>query len=180
VSRFFGTVESPTAVPTSAPSGSTPGMLVANILGNSSLGGRSQVRRLTIGIRAGTGAPTSQQVTLALIRTTARGTATATNAWASLEGYAPGGTPVTPANSPGVDVAWSSPPTPLGGSWVAPWFFETSFNTQAAVDLPYELLEEVMIQPGSSSSTYNGVALVNVGNALPTAHLYTVTAEVEF
>lgn len=177
--RYMAAIESPTAVGTAAPSGSTPGMLFANIVGTSSLGGLVRVRRLTLGVRAGTGAPTSQQVTVGLIRTTVRQTATTTVPWQGLEGYAPGGTQVVPANSPGVDTVWSTPPTPLGGSWVAPWFWEVSFNTQAAVDLPFELLEELMIQPGGSSTTYNGLALVNVGNALPSAHLYTASVEVE-
>jgi hypothetical protein len=156
-------------------------MLWANILGNSSLGSIARIRRLTLGVRAGSGPPTSQQVTVGVVRTSARGTAagSSTNAWSGLEGLAPGGTLLAQSNSPGVDVAWTSPPTPLPG-WTAPWFYETSFNTQAAVDLPWELLEELMIQPGGSSSTYNGLALVNVGNALPTAHLYTASIEVEF
>lgn len=176
MARYIAAIESPTAVPTSAPSGAVPGMLWGHVLGNSSTGGIAKIRRLTLGVRAGTGAPTSQQVTVGLIRTTARGTQTTTVAWQGLEGY----TAVTPVASPGVDTAWTTPPTPLGGSWVAPWFYEVSFNTQAAVDLPFELLEELMIQPGGSSSTYLGLALVNIGNALPTAHLYTASVEVEF
>jgi hypothetical protein len=180
VARWLATVESPTAVGTAAPSGSTPGMLWANILGNSSLGGIARVRRLTVGVRAGTGAPTSQQVTVGFVRTSARGTATTTNIWSGMEGLAPGGTLLAQSNSPGIDTVWTTPPTPLPAGWSAPWFFEVTFNTQAAVDLPWELLEELMIQPGSSSSTYNGIAMVNVGNALPTAHLYTAAVEVEF
>src|ERR1700678_1086855 len=163
----MATAESAAALPTTTPSGSTAGALFANVLGNTSSGGLIRVRRITLGVRAGSSAPTSQQMTVAVTRSSARGTATTTNAWAGLEGYA-----AIPAYSPGIDVAWSAVPT---ATWTAPYFYEVSFNTQAAVDLPFELLEELMIQPGSSGSTYNGLAFFNVGNALPTSHLYTLS-----
>jgi hypothetical protein len=169
MTRYVATVESAAALGTAAPTGGTANSLFANILGMNASGGLTRVRRMTLGVRAGSSAPTSQQLTVGFTRTTARGTATTTNAWGGMEGY----TGVTNALSPGIDVAWSAVPT---GVWTAPYFWEVSFNTQATVDLPWELLEELFIQP---LAAYNGIALFNVGNAVPTAHLYTVGVEVE-
>ena len=174
MARFMTTVESASALPATAPSGATANGLFANILSAASTGPLtgplSKVRRLTLGVRAGTGAPNSQQMTVACARTTARGTATTTNAWFNMDGSAS-----TPS-SPGVDTAWSAVPT---ATWTAPYFYEVSFNTQAAVDLPFELLEELFLQPSNTSGAFNGLALFNVGNALPTAHLYTLAVELE-
>jgi hypothetical protein len=41
--------------------------------------------------------------------------------------------------------------------------------------VPYELLEEFFCDQG----TANGIALVNIGNALPAAHLFTASFEWE-
>jgi hypothetical protein len=169
MTRFTATVESAAALSPAAPTGSTANGLFANILGNTAVAGRTLLRRLTLGVRATSAAPSSMQCTIAFARTTARGTATTTNAWNHAEGY-----PITPQGNPGIDVAWSAVPT---ATWTAPYFWEVSFNTQATVDLPWELLEEMGIQPAALNA--NGIALFNVGNALPTSHLYTMACEVE-
>lgn len=174
MARFMATVESAAALPATAPSGAAANGLFANVLSSASTGAATglimKLRRITLGVRAGTGAPNSQQMTVAVARTTARGTATTTNPWNSLDGSS-----ATPS-SPGVDTAWSTVPT---ATWTAPYFYEVSFNTQAAVDLPFELLEMLMIQPSATTGVFNGLALFNVGNALPTAHLYTLAVETE-
>jgi hypothetical protein len=174
VARYLATVESAAALVVTAPSGANANALFANVLSAASTGaltgGLSRLRRITLGVRAGSGAPTSQQVTVALTRTTARGTATTTNPWNNMDGSAS-----TPS-SPGIDVAWSAVPT---ATWTGPYLYEVSFNTQAAVDLPFELLEEFLLQASSSSGVYNGLAFFNVGNAMPTSHLYTLSAELE-
>jgi hypothetical protein len=43
------------------------------------------------------------------------------------------------------------------------------------LDLPYEFLEELICDQG----TANGIAFVNIGNALPAAHLFTLALEWE-
>jgi hypothetical protein len=58
---------------------------------------------------------------------------------------------------------------------VANYSYEVSFNTQSGVDLPWELLEELYC----SGASGNGFAFFNVGNALPSSHLYTMSAEWE-
>jgi hypothetical protein len=50
-----------------------------------------------------------------------------------------------------------------------------TFNTQAAFDVPFEMLEELICDQG----TANGLALVNIGNALPASHLFTFDFEWE-
>ncbi len=170
MARYTATVESAAALVATAPvsAGATNG-LFANILGSTAAGGSLvRVRRLTLGVRATSAAPTSMQCTVAFTRSTTRGTATATSAWNDMAGYA------TLPNNPGIDTAWSAAPTAV---WTAPYFWEVSFNTQATVDLPWELLEELMIQPIAANA--NGIALFNVGNALPTSHLYTLGCEIE-
>jgi hypothetical protein len=174
MARYTATVESTAALSASAPSGATANGLFANILSMASTGANTAltvaIRRLTLGVRAGTGAPNSQQMTVAFARTSARGTATTTNAWNDT-----GGSSYTPP-SPGIDVAWSAVPT---ATWTAPYYWEVTVNTQAAADLPWELLELFRIPPSSTSGVYNGIALFNVGNALPSSHLYTLAVEME-
>ncbi len=72
----------------------------------------------------------------------------------------------------GLDVAWSAVPT---ATWTAPYFYEVSFNSQSGVDLPAELLEEWIVGVGAG----NGFGFINVGNALPTAHVLTMSVEHE-
>jgi hypothetical protein len=50
-----------------------------------------------------------------------------------------------------------------------------TFNTQTTYDVPWELLEELICDQG----TANGLAFVNMANALPSSHLYTLDAEWE-
>lgn len=166
MARYLVTVESAAALNATAPSGGTANQLFASLQAGTANGYR--LRRLTLGVRAGAATPTSQQVTVALVRTTARGTATTTNAAKGID--QPGAT----ANSPGLDVAWSAVPT---ATWTAPYLYEVSFNTQSAADLPFELLEELWVLAAASNA--NGLALINVGNALPASHLYTASVEFE-
>ena len=168
MARYFATVESATAISGSvAPSGAVANSLFANLPGSTTM--PLKIRRLTLGVRAGVGAPTSQQMTVALVRTTARGTASTTNAAKPIDG-----SNTSTAFGPGIDTVWTAVPT---GVWTPPYFDEYSFNTQGTLDLPYELLEELTVAPAASNA--NGLAFFNVGNALPTAHLYTLRVEWE-
>jgi hypothetical protein len=178
VARYFTYVESTTAVVGSTqPTGGTPNSLFANLVSSTTM--PLKIRRITVGVRAGTGAPTSQQMTVGLIRTTARGTATTTFLPRALDGAN-----TSTAFSPGIDTAWSAVPTatwpPTSSPWVTPTNYVLdaySFNTQATLDLPYELLEELIVSPAASNA--NGLAFYNLQNALPTSHLYTLRVEWE-
>jgi hypothetical protein len=163
--RYVTTVESATQLPATAPSGATANQLFANLAASASAG--YKLRRATFGIRAGASAPSSQQITIGIVRTTARGTATTTNTPQPLDPNGPA------AAITGLDVAWSTVPTVA--SWAAPYFIEWSFNTQSGGDLPYELIEELVVAKGAG----NGLAFINVGNQLPASHLITLTLEHE-
>lgn len=165
MARFISTVESTTAIVATAPSGANANALFGNLVAGANAG--YKLRRVTLGVRAGTGAPTSQQLTVAMVRTTARGTATATNAPKAMDPNSLQTSSIT-----GIDTAWSTVPT---ATWTAPYLYEVSFNSQSGVDLPFELLEELICAVG----TANGIAFLNVGNALPTAHLYSLSCEHE-
>lgn len=166
MARFNGVIESATALGTgiNSASATTGGLFAALVLTASS---SFRVRRITLGVRAGTGAPTSQQVSIAAIRCTVRGTQTTTQALNKLD-------PNSFATNVALDSAWSTTPT-LAGTALANYSWEGSFNTQSGMDLPWELLEELY----TSGASGNGVAFFNIGNALPTSHLYTCAFEIE-
>jgi hypothetical protein len=166
MARFNGVTESATALGTGINSNSatTGGLFCSLVL---TAGSAFRVRRITLGVRAGTGAPTSQQVSVAAIRCTARGTQTTTAALNKLDNN-------SFATNVALDSAWSTTPT-LAGTALANYSWEATFNTQSGVDLPWELLEELYC--GAASG--NGFAFFNIGNALPTAHLYTAAFEIE-
>lgn len=165
MARFMSTVESATALPATAPSGATANQLFANLCASATSG--YKIRRITLGVRAGASVPTSQQITVALVRTTGRGTPTTTHAPAALDPNS-----VQASNITGLDVAWTTVPT---ATWTAPYFYEVSFNTQSGVDLPAELMEEWIVGLGAG----NGMAFINVGNSLPTGHLISLSLEHE-
>lgn len=166
MARFSGVVESPTALTTGINSASATvgGAFMGLVLTASSA---FKVRRLTFGVRAGVGAPTSQQVSIAWIRCSARGTQTTTATPNKMD-------PNSFATNVAADSNWSTTPT-LAGTAVANYLNEVTFNTQSGADLPWELLEEMY----TSGASGNGLVFFNIGNALPTAHLYTATYEIE-
>ena len=166
MARFSGVCESAAALTTGINSASgTVGGLFLNIRLNASSSFR--LRRLTFGVRAGTGAPTSQQVSIAAIRSSAAGSGATAQTLNQLD-------PNSFATNVKADVTgWTTTPT-LAGTAQANYLDEWSFNTQSGVDLPWELLEEMY-----TSGSGNGIAFFNVGNALPSSHLYTATFEIE-
>ena len=154
MARFKASVESSTALAATTVFGN----LVAGSAANFKL------RRATVGVRAGASVPTSQQLTIGVFRATARGTATATTTGTAMD-------PRSAASAiTGLDTTWSATPT-LAASPIAKW----SFNSQSGLDLPIEAMEEMICDQG----TANGIAFQNIGNALPTGHLYTLDLEWE-
>lgn len=165
MARYLATVESVTGLAATAPSGANANQLFGNLVAGAAAG--YKLRRLTIGVRAGASAPTSQQLTVAIVRATARGTASATNAPKALDPNAN-----QTASSPGIDTAWTVVPT---ATWASPYLYEFSFNTQSGADLPFEQTEELVCAVG----TANGLAFINVGNPLPSGHLLTLSCEID-
>lgn len=155
MARFKTTVESAAALGANT--------VFANIVAGSAAG--AKIRRATIGCRAGATVPTSQQVSVSIVRATARGTATTTKTPQSMD-------PNLAASAiTGVDTAWSVNPTVSSANPIG----EVSFNTQSGVDLPWELIEEMVLALG----TANGIAFENLANALPSGHLLTLDLEHE-
>lgn len=166
MARFTSTVTSAAAINATAPTGGTANALFANL--NASATAGYKMRRITIGTVGPVGAPTSQQLCVALVRTTARGTATATFAPKAIDPNS-----LQTASITGLDTAWSTVPT---ATWTAAaWFYLIPFNSQSSADLPYELLEELTCGIGVA----NGIAFINTVNALPTGLSYVLTVEHE-
>jgi hypothetical protein len=152
--RFKQTVESAAALAADT----TFANLVAGAAANFKL------RRVILGCRAGAAVPTSQQVEVECVRATARGTATATGTGLAMD-------PRSAVSAiTGLDTTWSVVPT-LAASDLDRW----TFNTQSGMDIPAELLEEMICDQG----TANGLAFRNKANALPAGHILTLTVEWE-
>lgn len=170
MSRFGAGVESQAAQPAGAPSGTTFNGYFAAIVAGASA--NFKLRRLMIGVRAGASVPTSQQMTINVYRQTVRvaGTGFSTVTGLNLDNRA-AATAITGVDITTAAAAGTTGPT-IGAN---PIVKLPSFNTQSGLDVPYELLEELFCDQG----TANGIALVNIGNALPASHLFTVGVEWE-
>jgi hypothetical protein len=123
-----------------------------------------RLRRVTVGVVAGATTPTSQQLTVAINRGTARGTATTTVAGQKLD------VKTAASGITGLDTVWSTAPTLASADQ-----YRISFNSQSGADLPWELLEEF----ASDVGTANPFVFVNRDNALPASHAYTLSVEWE-
>lgn len=167
MSLYSASAESQTAQLAGAPSGTTfNGYFAALVAGASA---NFKLRRLVIGIRAGTGAPTSQQVTVGIYRQTVRvvgtGFSTITGSALDQRGAA--------SSITGLDYTTGTTAGTTGPTIAATPLYRFTFNTQTGVDLPFDGPDEdVVIDQG----TANGLAFVNLGNALPASHLFTITA----
>lgn len=173
MARFAAAVESQTAQPAGAPVTTTFNGYFAAVVAGAANG--FVLRRLFIGVRAGASVPTSQQMTIGIVRQTVRtaGTGFSTTTGNNAELY------TTTSGISGIDIttaatAGTNGPTISGGA-TPNYLHKWSFNTQSGLDIPAELLEQWQVLLG----TANGLALINVGNALPAAHLFTVSCEWE-
>lgn len=169
MARFACAAESQTAQPAGAPVTTTFNGYFAAVVAGAANG--FVLRRLFIGVRAGASVPTSQQMTIGLYRQTVRvvGTGFSTKTGQNCELY------TTASGVTGIDITTAASAGTTGPTIAGTPLHEWSFNTQSGLDIPAELLEQWQVLLG----TANGLALVNLGNALPTAHLYTVSAEWE-
>jgi hypothetical protein len=169
MSRYGATVESQTAQPAGTPSGTTFNGYFGAVVAGSAADFR--LRRIKVGVRAGASVPTSQQMTIALYRQTVRVVGTGFSTVTGLN-FDPNGaaTGIT-----GVDITTAATAGTTGPTIAATSFDKFTFNTQQGLDFPYELMEEVWCTLG----TANGIAFVNIGNALPASHLFTLGLEWE-
>jgi hypothetical protein len=169
MARFGAAVESQLAQPAGTPVTTTFNGYFAAIVAGASQ--NFKLRRVKIGVRAGASVPTSQQMTVAIYRQTVRaaGTGFSTVVDQNLD---PRG---AASQITGVDVTTAAAAGTTGPTIGANPLAKFSFNTQAGLDLPWELLEEFICDQG----TANGLAFVNIGNALPASHLFTLDIEDE-
>lgn len=167
--RFKMSVESQAAQPAGVPVTTTfNGYFAAVVAGASA---NFKLRRVILGVRAGASVPTSQQMTVGVYRQTVRAVGTGFSTKAGLAMDPRGAaTAIT-----GIDVTTAASAGTTGPTIGADPLERLSFNTQSAFDVPYELLEEFICDQG----TANGIAFVNLGNALPASHLFTLSAEWE-
>jgi hypothetical protein len=169
MARFALAVESQTAQPAGAPAGTTFNGYFAAVCAGAANG--FVLRRVFIGVRAGGSVPTSQQMTIGLYRQTVIPTSTGftTTAGINCELY------TTTSGIAGVLVTTGASANTTGPTIGANALHKWSFNTQSGLDIPAELLEQWTVLLG----TANGLAFVNIGNALPASHLFTLSAEWE-
>jgi len=128
-----------------------------------------RLRRVTLGVVAGTGAPTSQQVVVGFNPTNAGAISAPVNAMTPNKLQAQ-----SAAASNNLIASWTTPPT-LGAQTTDA--YTATFNTQSGVDLPWELLEEWWNVGAPANNV--GIAFTNRVNALPSAHSYTISCEWE-
>lgn len=169
MSRYVAVLESQVAQLAGLPVTTTVNGYVGAVIGGAACA--PKIRRLGFGFRAGVGAPTSQQITIGLYRQTVRaaGTGVANAVGQNLD-------PRNPASSSGgLDSTTATTIGTTGPTLNANKIGEVTFNTQQAIDRPYDYIEEFIVDQGVA----NGIAFVNLGNALPASHLLTIEVEWE-
>ena len=170
MARYSAAVPSQTAQLSGMPSGTTVNGYIGYWGAGSSAGFR--LRRVTLGVRAGAGVPTSQQVSVEVHRQTVAPAGTGLAAAVvgqALETW----TPADPTT--GFIATTATTIGTTGPTLTATAIRTLTFNTQTTVDYPYEFLEELVC----ASGTANGIAFVNMSATLPASHLITVDVEIE-
>lgn len=167
--RFKGAVESQAAQLAGTPATTTFNGYFAAIVAGAAA--NFKLRRVILGVRAGGTVPTSQQYTVAIYRQTVRVVGTGFST-VTMQNMDPRG---AASAITGIDVTTATTAGTTGPTIGANPLERITLNTQSAVDLPYELLEEMICDQG----TANGLAFVNIGSALPASHLFTISFEAE-
>jgi hypothetical protein len=169
MARYALSFVSQTAVAAGVNATTTLNGYLGALVGSATAGCR--LRRVFLGVRAGASVPTSQQVSIAIYRQSVRVAGTGFTNQA--------GTVLDPSTGPsvitGFDVVTAGTAGTNGPTLAANPLHTVSFNTQSAMDIPAELLEEWII----GANVTSGLAFVNIGNALPASHLFTVSLEWE-
>jgi hypothetical protein len=132
-----------------------------------------RLRRLQLGVIAGSGVPTSQQISVGIYRQTVAPAGTGLAAAVLGQPYETW----TLQTDPTVGIIATTATTigTTGPTLAANPIAVIPFNTQSTLDLPYEFIEEMICPLG----TANGFAFVNIGNALPTSHSIRLNVEIE-
>jgi hypothetical protein len=132
-----------------------------------------RLRRLQLGVIAGAGVPTSQQISVGVYRQTVAPAGTGLSAAVLGQPYETW----TPQTDPTVGIIATTATTigTTGPTLAANPVAVIPLNTQSTLDLPYEFTEELVCAIG----TANGFAFVNIGNTLPASHSIRLNVEIE-
>jgi hypothetical protein len=162
---YFGApVESQAGQLAGAPSGLTfNGYFAAVVAGAAA---NYKLAEVKIGVRAGAVVPTSQQYTIGIFRQTVRvaGTGFSTVTGINLDQRG-AGTAIT-----GVDITTAAAAGTTGPTIGANAVDKVTLNTQSGWDVLWTPPIELTCDQG----TANGYAFVNIGNALPSGHLFVL------
>lgn len=170
MARYSASIVSQAAQLSGAPSGTTVNGYLGYWGAAASVG--FKVRRVTVGVQAGSANPTSQQIVLGIYRQT----------------VAPAGTGIA-ASVPGQALETWVPADPTGGIFAitaatigttGPTIATNplkrlAFNDQIGWDYPFEGYEELFCTTG----TANGIAFVSLGGTLPASHQIVLDVEIE-
>jgi hypothetical protein len=162
--RFSGKVESQAGQLAGVPSGVTFNGYFAAIVAGSAA--NFKMRRVILGVRAGATVPTSQQVSVAIYRQSVRVVGSGFTT-VVMQNRDPRG---AASAITGIDITNAAAAGTTGPTIGANALDELTFNTQSNYDVPFELLDEWICDQG----TANGIAFVNIGNPLPSAHFLTL------
>lgn len=172
MARYGATIVSQTAQLAGVPSGTTVNGYMGYWGGSATSGFR--MRRLQLGVMTTSATvPTSQQIQVGVYRQTVApsGTGIATAvAGQAFETHTPQTDPTAGIFAITATTIGTTGPTIATNAILKP-----TFNSQNTLDVPYELIEEIVSAIGAA----NGVAFVNLGNTLPANHFIQITAEIE-
>jgi hypothetical protein len=172
MARYSATIVSQTAQLGGTPSGTTVNGYMGYWGGSATSGFR--LRRLQLGVMTTSATvPTSQQISVGIYRQT----------------VAPSGTGIASAVPGQALETWTPQTDPTGGIFAitattigttgptiaSNAIIKPTFNSQTTLDVPYEFIEEII----SAIGTANGIAFVNLGNALPANHFIQLGVEIE-
>jgi len=163
-------VESQSAQLAGAPSGLTFNGYFAAIVPAAAADLR--LRRILWHVRGPAGSVTSDQHTLGLFRQTVRaaGTGFSTTTFQNLSHRS------AAAVSTGVDITTAAAAGTTGPTVNANAITKIGGNTQVGQDVPWEFPDDGY---SVDQGTANGLAVVNIGNALPASHLFVVSPEID-
>jgi hypothetical protein len=132
-----------------------------------------RLRRLQLGVIAGASVPTSQQISVGVYRQTVAPVGTGIAAAVLGQPYETHTLQTDP--TAGLFAITATTIGTTGPTLAANPIAVIPFNTQSTLDVPYEFMEEII----SAIGTANGIAFVNIGNALPASHQIRLNVEIE-
>lgn len=170
MSRFLAVVESQAAQPAGVPAGTTfNGYFAAFVAGSAA---NAKVRQIRWHVRGPAGAVTSDQHSLKFYRQTVRPVGAGFSTVVLQNEDQRGCASVTT----GIDITTAATAATTGPTIGANALASTGGNTQIEGQWLAEFPDD---QLTVDQGTANGLAVVNIGNALPASHLFVVTFVIE-